>query len=158
MQNPNQIYCPVRKQWVASLPEEMIRQRLVLHLTENLGFPLAHIALEKELRHMPHLDLKDQQLPDRRADIICFAKDIHPKHALYPLLLIECKAVKLTSKVINQIVGYNHYMQAYFIAIVNEQEIKTGWYDPKLRDYTFIDWLPSHAELMAAISRMDSRT
>jgi hypothetical protein len=145
----NQILCSIRNEWVSALPEEFVRQRFIKYMIE-LGYPHAHIAVEKELRQLPHMTLISN-LPDRRADIICFAKDIHPDFPLYPLLLVECKAVNLTPKVLNQVTGYNYFLKAYFVAVVNENSIKTGWYDQTLEKYTFIDRLPTYKELIEVL-------
>jgi len=145
------IYCPIRKLWVAALPEEQIRQRLLDHMIKEQGFPSAHIAIEKSLASMPHLAVDGRKIPSRRADIVCFSQGIHPQYTLFPLLLIECKAVPLTSKVLNQTAGYNHYLQAYFIAVVNQTEIKTGWYDHSQSQYVYVDFLPSYSELVKSI-------
>lgn len=147
----DQVYCPIRKLWVAALPEEIVRQKLVAQMTHQLGYPPSYLVLERGLKQMPHLELVDQKVPDRRADIVCFSPAIHPKHALYPLLLVECKAVKLTDSVIQQVIGYNHFVNSYFIAVVNSNEIRTGWVDPSLGTYRFINTLPSYAELLQAI-------
>lgn len=147
--HPSQIYCQIRKLWVAALPEELVRQNLITYMIQDLGYPSHSLVLEQGLRGLPHLSLSNQQkIPVRRADIICFAKDIHPDYALYPLLLIECKAVKLTAKVINQVAGYNHYLKARYIAIANQTEIQTGWYDPSEKKYLFVNHLPSYSELL----------
>lgn len=147
----NTIRCAIRKVQVKADPEEMVRQKLLDHMIDSLGYPVGHIAVEKELRQMPHLQLTGQKIPDRRADIICFGKGIHPEYDLYPLLLIECKAVKLTPKVINQVTGYNHFIGAYFIAVSNQDEMRTGWYDAKQRCYQFVPFLPPYQELLKAI-------
>jgi hypothetical protein len=145
------IYCAIRKEWLESSPEEIVRQEVLHRLVERCGFPLSCIAVEQQLKQMPHLRLSHTQFPNRRADIVCFAKGIHPTFDLYPLLLIECKAVKLTSKVINQVVGYNHYLQAFFIAAVNQDEVRLGWIESTTKTYTFIAQMPSYTELLAAI-------
>jgi hypothetical protein len=150
-ESKEQIYCLIRKIWVAALPEELVRQRLLSHMIHTLGFPPSYLVLEKELRQMPHLTLNDYKIPDRRADLICFGKEIHPQHSLYPLLLVECKAVHLTSKVINQVVGYNYFIKAHFVAIANSQEIKTGWYDKEKKEHVFINTLPSYEGLLNTI-------
>lgn len=147
-QKTEQIYCQIRKEWVTSTPEEQVRQKLIRTMMLEQGYPAGGLVLEKGLRQMPHLALKPEKLPDRRADIICFARGIHPGHDLYPLLLVECKAVKLTHKVVNQVAGYNHFLQAYFIAVANQDMIKTGWYDRETLQYRFIDRLPPYSELM----------
>jgi hypothetical protein len=121
-------------------------------MVDELGFPAGCIAVEKALKQMPHLALSDQQMPDRRVDIACFAKGIHPKHELYPLLVIECKAVPLTSQVVKQVTGYNHYLQSYFIAIANADELRTGWFDHSKQSYEFVHYLPTYAELLSSVN------
>lgn len=140
--------CPIRKAAVSALPEERIRVQLLCDLIDKLGFPASIIAVEKELSQIPHLRSLSKKLPQRRADILCFAKEIHPTEELYPLLLIECKAVKLTSKMVNQVVGYNHYLQAPYIALVNQDEIRTGWFDYEIEAYRFVPYLPTYAQLI----------
>lgn len=145
------LYCPIRKKWVARLPEEIVRLKLVQHMVEKLGFPLVSLVLEKELNQMPHLALYQGKIPGRRADLLCFAKGINRDYDLYPLLLVECKAVKLTPKVIIQVVGYNQYLGAHFIAIANQEEIQIGWMDHEVKKYRFINYMPSYDELIQAV-------
>ena len=147
----NKISCIIRKRLVSATPEELVRQKLISTMIASLGYPPHGLVLEKGLSQMPHLNLSNKRIPRRRADLICFAKDIHPAHSIYPLLLIECKAIKLSSKVVNQVAGYNHFLQAHFIAIANDSEIQTGWYDPSKNDYTFINFLPSYQQLLKSV-------
>lgn len=140
------LYCSIRKTWVAALPEEHVRQRIINQMINELGFPGSLIAVEKAVRQLPHLSVSDRRhVPDRRADIICFANG---SQGLYPLLTIECKAVKLTKRVVNQVVGYNHYIRASFIAITNQNETRTGWFDGE--KYAFVDYLPSYEALITS--------
>jgi hypothetical protein len=144
----DQLFCSIRKTWVAATPEEMVRQSLIQMMLLELGFPPGGIALEKGLREMPHIEMIKGPIPARRADIIVFAKDIHPSYPYYPLLLIECKAVPLTEKVIRQVVGYNQFIKAHFIAVANQTEIKLGWYQPHLQNYSFISGLLPFSTLL----------
>ncbi len=153
MSQVDQIYCLIRKIWVAAQPEEVVRQQLLSRMVHNLGFPAAHLVLEKGLKQLPHLELQDQVVPERRGDLICFAKNIHPSHSLYPLLLVECKSIKLTPRVVHQVAGYNHFVQAHFIAVTNGQQIKTGWYNREKAEYQFVDTLPSYQELLKAVGQ-----
>lgn len=105
-------------------PEERIRQAWVQKMVRDLGYPRHLIALEKELASLPHL--LHQKVPKRRADIIVFAKDIHPDYPLYPLLMIECKATKLLPHVASQVIGYNEFVKAPYIAIANETDLMLG--------------------------------
>lgn len=145
---PDSLFCPLRKTWVAALPEEKIRQALIHEMTQRLGFPLGSLVLERNLDQLPHLQTKTSPLPRRRADLIVFAQHLHPQHILYPLLLIECKAVPLTDKVLRQIVGYNQFVEACFIAAVNQITSYLGCYDTQYQDYRFQEGLLSYDSLL----------
>jgi hypothetical protein len=141
-----EIFCTVRKEWVVDQPEERVRQALIKHM-ESLGYPLPLIAVEKKLKQVPHLLYSSEKLPNRRADLIAYAKGIHPSYDLYPLLLVECKAVPLTEKVISQVVGYNHFLKAPYVAIVNQNEIRSGKYNTETKQYQFFDGLAPYSDL-----------
>lgn len=141
----NAFFCAIRKKWMAPLPEELIRQNLIVEITQHLGFPIQNLKIETSLSQIPHLLSSSKSLPTRRADLICFYRG-------YPLLLIECKAVKLNQAVIRQVVGYNHFLKAPFIAIANDKEKKFGWFDKNLKDFTFISYIPPYAELIKNLS------
>lgn len=148
--------CPVRKATVPALPEERVRVQLLCDLVEKLEFPASSIAVEKELSQIPHLRSLVDTLPTRRIDILCFAKNIHPTEEFFPLLVIECKAVKLTSKMVRQVVGYNHYLKAPYIALVNQEEIRFGWFDGSVGTYRFISHLPTYSQLLKNLKSMVS--
>lgn len=152
MSDSQTLFCSIRKEWVAALPEEIVRQRVLLHMVEEKGFPASLVAVEQSLRLLPHLSTIDRRrVPNRRADIICFTKDLKTSSGLHPLLIVECKAIKLAPAIMNQIVGYNHFIGSCFIAIVNQEEMRTGWYDREKKDYSFVDFLPSYQELISSI-------
>ena len=81
----DKLFDPIRKIFVPALPEEKIRQDLINKMIHKLGFPPSLIAVEKDLKHLPHIKDKSFSANKRRADIICFGKNIHPKYELYPL-------------------------------------------------------------------------
>ncbi len=145
------IVCRVRKIAVEAYPEEIVRQAILSRMIDDLGFPPSCIVVEKALKQMPHISLIDQEVPDRRLDIACFAKGIHPHHELYPLLVIECKAIALTPQVIKQVVGYNYYLKSHFIAIANAEELRTGWFDAAQQNYQFVPYLPTYSELITSV-------
>lgn len=119
-------------------------------MIQCLGYPQENLALEKTLNQLPHLQTKTR-LPKRRIDLIVYAKDLHPSHPFYPLLLIECKAIPLTDKVLRQIIGYNQFIEAYFIAAVNQTSAYLGWYNPSEQDFCFQKGFPSYAELLKRV-------
>lgn len=142
-----QIYCSMRKAWFVATPEEHIRQKTLQMLTQSLGFPPSGIVVEKELKLLPHLP-SHVIPPERRADILCYA---NKEGSMYPLLLIECKAVSITYREVQQVIGYNYFVKAPFIALVNQSEQRLGWYDSGKNDYQFINYFPSYLELFNSI-------
>jgi len=50
-----------------------------------------------------------------------------------------------------QVIGYNHFIQAPFIAVANMQEIQTGFWDNEQQQYVFIPFLPTYSELLKRI-------
>ncbi|NGX27599.1 MAG: hypothetical protein K940chlam6_01537, partial [Chlamydiae bacterium] len=49
------LYDPFRKLWVAALPEEVVRQKLLHVMITQLGFPKNFLVVEKQLSELPHL-------------------------------------------------------------------------------------------------------
>jgi sulfur carrier protein ThiS len=144
------LICRVRREQVAALPEERVRQRMLDHLIDKLRFPASGIAVEKALSQLPHL--QDIKVPERRLDIVCFAKGIHADYDLYPLLILECKAVSLNDAAVRQVAGYNHYVKAPFMAVANETEIRMGWFDREKKEEVFISYIPEYEQLMRSVS------
>jgi hypothetical protein len=130
----------LRGKEVAATPEELVRQRLLAVMIHQLGFPKELIAIEKQLSELPHLQ-RVASLPDRRADIICFAKNIHSGYPLYPLLLIECKEGEAGGEAIAQAMGYNHFVQAPYVAVA-------GRGGTQLVHPQRLPFLPSYAQLL----------
>lgn len=138
LEQDNLLFCPLRRAWVASLPEERVRQTIIQKMTQVLGYPLSTLVIEKNLNQFPHLLATSKStLPKRRADLVVLAKNIHSDYSLYPLLLIECKSVPLTNKTLRQVIGYNQFVAAPFIAVVNQNQEYMGWYEPEHQDFVF---------------------
>ncbi|MCB9261463.1 MAG: type I restriction enzyme HsdR N-terminal domain-containing protein [Flavobacteriales bacterium] len=99
------IFDPIRKKYIQETPEEQVRQFVIYHLVQDLGYPAASISVEKQITY---LKLK------KRFDILIFANG-------QPKLLIECKApfVELSEDTIHQIAQYNFALNAPFFAITN---------------------------------------
>lgn len=150
LQKPQQVYDVIRKGWFVATAEELFRQRLIHYMINELSYPQHFIVVEKALKELPHRDFSMEKPPERRVDIICFAKGVHSRDELYPLIAIECKAVKITEKAFHQIEGYNHYLQAYYISLINEREVYTGCLDPLTGKYCYTKTLPSFPELKMA--------
>lgn len=139
-------YDSFRSKYVAASPEEMVRQKLLSMMVHDLGFPRDLITVERELALLPHLKGM-KGLPKRRSDVLCFAKGIHKEHALFPLLLIECKEGDAGQDALEQALGYNHYVQAPYVALAG----KTGAF---LIHPERISFLPKYAELVEMACKM----
>lgn len=135
------ILCLIRKVLVAKTPEEEVRQRLLLYLIHKKGFPEELIAVEKSLATLPHLE-KKPDLPDRRADLIVYSST---SPFLSPLFLIECKAGPFQKSIFRQIIGYNHFVKAPWIAIANGTSIQSGRFIPS-QGWVFGEGILSYAE------------
>lgn len=100
-------------------------------MRDEWGYPPSLIMVEKELSHLPLIDTS-AKIPKRRVDIVCYAND--EKKGLYPLLLVECKESELsvTKKAIRQLLGYNHFIHAPFVAISYDGGIQVWHQDGAL--------------------------
>ena len=140
-----QVYDNIRLQWVAATPEEIVRQRWVQKMTKELGFPKELLVIEKELAGLPHLQEHPYPLPTRRIDLLSFGKK---EMDIFPLLLIECKDEPLSQGALEQALAYNTFVQASYVAIVNQDQIRLKYNLACSR--CEIDRLPSFKELMEA--------
>lgn len=146
--NDSEIFDPVRGIKVQALPEEIVRQGILRKMLD-LGYPKSLIAIEKEISLLPHVQGKVNN--NRRADILCFGKEIYSGHSLYPLLMIECKAEEFSEKVFRQVAGYNMIVKAPFLAIANHDKIRIYWQEKDA--FKSVGFLPSFAELVKAIKK-----
>jgi hypothetical protein len=134
------IYDEIRKIWTTANPEEIIRQSWLRKMVHELHYPKELLIVEKEIGQLPHLSTVS--LPQRRIDILCYIKR---EDHLFPLLLLECKDEPLSSEALTQVLGYNHFIEAPFVGILNLQQIHLKGNDEEFNH------LPSYNELSAWI-------
>lgn len=146
--NRDKIYDEVRNLWVIATPEEIVRQNLLKKMIYELSYPRELISVEKALSEIPFFT--SIPAPMRRIDVACFAPKIHPSHALYPLLLIECKENKKEAeKAWQQVQGYNSFLKACFLAIAYPEGALFGFLqEGKMQ---VLSYLPTYLQLMQAI-------
>lgn len=101
-----QIWCPLRRRYVAATPEEEVRQRLVLWLLSHVQVPPTLVAIERQVVYLNQ---------PRRLDLL-----IHTTGG-QPLLLCECKApgVELSHSTVQQAASYNAVVQAPGVLLTN---------------------------------------
>lgn len=141
-----QVYDTIRQKWVAATPEEIVRQTWIQRMVQELKFPKELLAVERELKMLPHLEQYPHPLPSRRIDILSFGKRMD---SIFPLLLIECKDEPLSQDALDQAVAYNTFVQAYYVAIVNQDQIRFKYNLACKR--CEIDRLPSFQDLVEVV-------
>lgn len=143
------LYDSIRKKWVASTPEEIVRQKFIAYLVESCQFPKELMSVEKALSELPHLRENKGKLPERRFDLLCFG----PKLS-FPLLLVECKATRLNQKSLLQLWGYNAYVKAPFVALVNGDQLIIEWEENG--EKTSLNVMPTYHQLIEVRKRARS--
>ncbi|MBT9483586.1 type I restriction enzyme HsdR N-terminal domain-containing protein [Sediminibacterium sp.] len=100
-----QIWCLVRKKWIAFTKEEWVRQNWLNYLIEVMKYPASLIAVEKEI-HLGELK--------KRVDILVYKNSA-------PWILIECKEqdVTLSEQTIKQILSYQIVLQTGVLIVSN---------------------------------------
>ena len=123
-QGKHYLFDSIRKIWVVLTEEEWVRQNFIGYLVQELKYPAALIAVEKEI-HLGELK--------KRFDVLVY----NANHL--PWMLIECKApeVSLSESVINQALRYNISVPVPFIVITNGNNTY-GWekWEGGLKDLT----------------------
>lgn len=100
------VHCLVRKKHINLTPEEWVRQHFIAFLSNNLGYAIERISVEKSL---DYFGLK------KRWDIVVYNQDFIPE------VLIECKAphIPLNENVLLQALNYQNKLSCKFIGLTN---------------------------------------
>jgi hypothetical protein len=103
------IFDPVRRKNILVLPEEYVRQLIIVWLQKVVGIPTTLMALEKKIQ---------LQEGYKRFDVVCYNRAMEPK------ILIECKSfdIALTESIARQISIYNQILKCPFLIITNGKE------------------------------------
>lgn len=101
-----QVFCLVRKKWVALTPEEWVRQHFLHLLINHLQYPKGLMKLEHTISYFKNTKRSDITIMNRESGIF---------------LLVECKApsVNIDQKVVAQVAEYNKVLNAKFLAVTN---------------------------------------
>jgi hypothetical protein len=107
------IFDSIRRQWIMLTDEEWVRQNFIRFLVQELKYPEALIAVEKEIQLG---ELK------KRFDILVYNKEHQP------WMLVECKSpdIPLDDKVFQQVLRYHISVPCSFLIITNGQ-YTYGW-------------------------------
>jgi len=131
-----QVWDSIRRQWVALLPEEWVRQHFINYLVTDKRCPASLIAVERTLT------LNGLA---KRADIVVHAADGRA------VALVECKApsVRLDQAVFEQAARYNVVFKVAFLMVTNGLQHYCCRVDPALGTVEFLVEIPDHAALSA---------
>jgi hypothetical protein len=125
------VFDPLRKKWVLLTPEEWVRQNFVQYLLQVKDYPPSLIAMEKQIK-LGELT--------KRFDILIYDNDHQP------WMMVECKAgsVKLSAKVLEQVLRYNISVPARYLIVTNGND-HYGWMRED-GNLNLIEELPLHGE------------
>ncbi len=142
MSQADKLFCLVRRSWIKATPEEKLRQAVLHFMFDKGSYPNGLVALEM---------LPSKTSPLRRADIVSYWKN--STGSIAPLIVVECKAEKLTPQAILQAGGYNYYLEAPFIALACPQESFWGWFDHSKKSYAFQPGFPTYPQLLTLLNQ-----
>lgn len=127
------IFDPIRKKFILLTPEEWVRQHILNHLIQDLGYPSNRTKVESGLKY--------NEL-QKRSDILIYDQQLNPQ------VLVECKAphVNLGAEVIDQIAVYNKVCQAPMIIITNGMNTYAGICKAN-EDLKMLQQIPSYKQL-----------
>ena len=126
------IFDPIRKKFIQLTPEEWVRQHILNHLINNLGYPASRTKVESGLKY--------NEL-QKRSDILIYDQQLNPS------VLIECKApnVKLGYGVVEQIGSYNQVCKAPLIIVTNGVNTYAG-ICREGQKVEMLDQIPTHQQ------------
>lgn len=107
------IFDAIRRKWLLLTPEEWVRQNFIQYLLQEMHYPSALIAVEKEIMLG---ELK------KRFDILIYNNEHQP------WMLIECKSMDiiLTEETLQQVLRYNIPVPVPYMVITNGNT-SFGW-------------------------------
>lgn len=132
----------IREILIVETPEEIIRQKFVRYLIEELKVPKSKIEIEVPMTHF-------KKGARGRADIVVYGENKEGDNI--PIILIECKApnVPLIDEVWFQAYNYDDILGADFIIITNGNYTYGAVWDKEDEEYYFVEELPSYQQLLS---------
>ena len=132
------LYDSIRCFLLAATPEEIVRQKTIKFLQNDLGVPVSQIFVEESMAHT-------KKGARGRADIVVYRDD----ECTDVLMIIECKAPHINilgDEVFKQASGYREILNAEYIMLVNGVEAIVYYYNEG--EYFEIKDIPSLEELL----------
>ena len=120
------IYCPLKKAWHISTPEERVRQYYIAILANKYGYSLKQMEQELKVNNSKRGQGK------ARADIVIWKSEQDKKDKKAAFIVVECKAENVKVRVEDYYQGFNYasWAHAEFFVTTNEKETKYFNVDP----------------------------
>ena len=120
------IYCPLKKAWHVSTPEERVRQYYIAILANKYGYSLEQMDQELKVNNSKRGQGK------ARADIVIWKSEQDKKDKQAAFIVVECKAENVKVRVEDYYQGFNYasWAHAEFFVTTNEKETKYFNVDP----------------------------
>ena len=120
------IYCPLKKSWHVSTPEERVRQYYIAILANKYGYSLEQMDQELKVNNSKRGQGK------ARADIVIWKSEQDKKDKKAAFIVVECKAENVKVRVEDYYQGFNYasWAHAEFFVTTNEKETKYFNVDP----------------------------
>lgn len=120
------IYCPLKKAWHVSTPEERVRQYYIAILANKYGYSLEQMEQELKVNNSKRGQGK------ARADIVIWKSEQDKKGKKAAFIVVECKAENVKVRVEDYYQGFNYasWAHAEFFVTTNEKETKYFNVDP----------------------------
>ena len=120
------IYCPLKKAWHVSTPEERVRQYYIAILANKYGYSLEQMNQELKVNNSKRGQGK------ARADIVIWKSEQDKKDKKAAFIVVECKAENVKVRVEDYYQGfyYASWAHAEFFVTTNEKETKYFNVDP----------------------------
>lgn len=120
------IYCPLKKAWHISTPEERVRQYYIAILANKYGYSLKQMEQELKVNNSKRGQGK------ARANIVIWKNEQDKKDKKAAFIVVECKAENVKVRVEDYYQGFNYasWAHADFFVTTNEKETKYFNVDP----------------------------
>ena len=123
----DELWCLVRRRWVVTQPEELVRQAAISHLT-TLGYPTALMQLERSVKGTRN-----------RLDLL-----VHDRSGA-PYLLLEAKRPEVSHlRGVLQLADYSRGVGAPYAVATNGSRAIGVYFDEASRMLRYLDALPAY--------------
>ena len=126
------LFDELRKKWILSTPEELVRQQFWKYLNIEKKYPISLIAIERKIV-INGLN--------KRFDLLVFDKLGKPN------IIVECKSpkVKIDQNTLDQVLSYQNKLAAKFIILTNGLKTYCIEIDLELQKVSYLKEIPEYS-------------